>query len=278
MRLKQTWNKFVESINEIFGDDRFIYKFGFIFGLNFALNLLNIFIRLVGWSVDFWPASISQQTTDFLNTLFSSILPIGISILTLPAWIYRKGYRYMISDRIRKQKYPLLPEHGSMKRKMSIGSVFLTINYTLTLPIALVSMVPFVLLMTMQEQLSQPQNIGLFLAFVVGSIVITLLFSIVLLLIGTVLVPCLMYIYLRKKSVAEAFKTSNVIKIIKNSFLAWIILFVTSLGVGIIFALIRLFLCIIAPLVNPFIQTFGMLLHSTAVGAIYSQLEDVSLD
>lgn len=278
MKLKQTWNKFIESVNYIFGDERFVYKFGLIFGLNFALNLLNIFIRLLGWSIDFWPASISQQTTDFLNTLFSSILPIGISILTLPAWIYRKGYRFMISDRIRKDIHPFLPEHGSMKRKMSIGSVFLTVNYTLTLPIALVSMVPFVLLMTMREQLSRPENLGLFLAFLVGSIVITLLFSIVLLLISTVLVPTLMYIYLRKKSVAEAFKASNVLKIIKKSLLSWIILFLASLSVGILFALIQLFLCIIAPLVNPFIQTFGMLLHSAAVGAIYSQLEDVRLD
>jgi hypothetical protein len=279
MNFKKIFQKFLESVNKIFGDRRLVQKAGVILGLNFITGMLNLLVRIIGISVDFWPVSMDAASRQTINNLFTTFIPLAVSILTLPLWIYKKGYMYKIADNIRKNNTRvnggiLLPEHEDRKDAMSLGSAFLSINYTLTIPFAVLSLIPFVLVMSMQGQMGLNSNPGVLMATLIGSFVVSILFSFVILFISSILVPILMNIYLKERKLREVFQFERVLHLIKKSWWLWLVLLLGSAAFRIVFWGVQVLLCCISPILSPFLQTLSMLLYSAGVGSLYWAMEE----
>jgi hypothetical protein len=272
MKIAKVWDNFVRAIGEIFTDSRVFVKFGVIFGLNFIVGLISQVIRLVGLSVDFWPVYMAVDTRQFLSSLFGSILPIAVAFLTLPVWLYKKGYLYDIANRIRISETPLLPEHDDRGKQMKLGSAFLSINYTLTIAFALLSIAPFILILVFGQNINSAQGAAILFAAFIASLVVGFLFSLVIAFISVVLVPCLMYIFLKHRDLSMVFEFKRVWEVMRDAFWSLIILFFAAAGLRIAFSIMEILLCCINPIISPLMQTLSMFLYAAALGAIYKEL------
>lgn len=271
-------NKTISSVNRIFSDDRLIPKAGLIFGINFVMYLISLGVDLVPSFGIVIPSTLSESAHDLTKTFLSSVLPLVINVLTFPVWIYLKGYQFRISDKIRSGvKGNVLPEHDDIKKTMAVGGIYLTINYTLSIPFIILSLGPVFLGFTMITRTSG-SNIPLLLAFVAGGLVSGIIFGIILLLVNLVIVPCLMYIYLRTGSIAGVFRVANVLSVIKSSWMYWLVLFLANIAFSIISLVIPILSCCLFPVVIPLLQTLVMLLTSAIVGSIYYNLDKSGLE
>lgn len=278
MKIDDFLNKTISSINRIFSDDRLISKVGLIFGINFVLQLISLGINLIPSFSSIIPATYSESTRDLISTFLSSILPLVINILTFPVWIYIKGYQFRISDRIRRGGYgECLPEHDDIKKTMSIGGIYLTINYTLSIPFVILSLGPVFLGFSMISR-TNGNDLPLVLAFLAGSLVTGLIFGMILLFVNVVLVPCLMYVYLKTGSIGEVFRFANVWSVVKSSWPYWLILILINIVFKIVSVVIPILSCCLFPVVEPLMQTLVMLFTSAIVGSIYYNLEVSGLE
>jgi hypothetical protein len=273
--LPKVFDKFIESLIEVFNDRRLINKFGLLYGINLILGMVSLFFSIIGASVNLWPISLSIATRQNIRMIFQSVIPILVNFLTLPLWLYKKGYTYEIANRIRADKLTILPEHENFKSTTSLGGTFLTINYSLTMPLFLTSLVPFLFLMNYKDGLNSEQDMIFLIAFLIGSAVISMLITMAFAFISNIVVPFIMYVFLKKRDLASAFDVNNFLYIFKKGFVAFVLLFVLNILLSVGFGALRLILCFLGPIAGSLIQTSRIILTGIFLGSIYYALEDV---
>ncbi|MBN2100503.1 DUF4013 domain-containing protein [Candidatus Dojkabacteria bacterium] len=263
----------IESVNKVFSDRRLIWKAGFLFGINLILNLISFAVRASSSVVTFIPDSYGQGYKDFFSIFLSWILPMLISFLTLPVWLYQKGYAYSISNNIRKGlDESVVPEHQNIREKIKLGGVYLTIEYTLVMPFAIASLVP-VIVFSVYPSILDSLNISTSLIIVAATIFVAIAFAIIFLLIDSIVVPIMMYLYLKTGSLVQAFSFKSFIKILGSEWSAWIYMVILSITIAVITMVVRVVLCFLSVAAGPFIQTISYLITSAVLGGIYYNID-----
>ncbi|MEA3356966.1 MAG: DUF4013 domain-containing protein [Patescibacteria group bacterium] len=263
-----------KSINEILSDSRIVQKVGIIFGINFILHIISLILQVIAITSTLTSGSGIGEEFDPTYIFASFVLPIFVQLLTLPVWLYIKGYTYQIANNIRAENtLDILPEHDNPKRTLSFGGIYLTISYTLTIPLAIASILPVMFALNMSTEWLISSGIEVFLGLYAGLIFAAVGFGTALFIINSVIVPCLIYVYLKKKSLIAAYNAANVFRVISASWKQWLLVIGISLAMNVVISILNLVLCCMGPIIIPLTQTLAVIVTGTLIGLVYNNLD-----
>ena len=262
---------FMKAIKAVLNDSRILPKLGIIFGIliiSTAIStILNLFINFTSYIP-------LPEDYAYLSSVFSLLISLVSPLLTLPLWLYMTGYSFEIADSIRKGNIEdPLPEHGNIKRTLSIGGVALTISYAIIFPLILLTFAPFVILMlglaSDQTLFSSPVMI----AILVGLLFVGIAGGLTIFLVSLFVTPTMMYIYIRTGSVSKAFSMKTVVRILAESWSQWLFYAALVFALNFVAGILTLLLCCVPIFAPAVIQTLVFALSSAILGSIYYNLD-----
>ncbi|MBN1618910.1 DUF4013 domain-containing protein [Candidatus Dojkabacteria bacterium] len=271
----------LESINKVLSDKRIIPKVGVILGLSFIETLIYFILTIITESTALFKSTLAYNEIliNAINIVFGNILPIVISLLTLPVWIYTQGFLYAIANNVRLNENEVIPEHGDINKLMKLGGKYLSVRYSLTIPFVITAMIPALFFMTTSKEIMQMNNPNIVIFLILWIIICAILFSITLGFIDGFVVPAIMYAYLnnhntRFDSILNSMK-DMLLSSVRSSWPTWIFLFIINSLISLLTIFIRIISCIlcIGVLVIPFIDTFTLLVNSAILGTIYYNMD-----
>ncbi len=149
---------------------------------------------------------------------------------------YLQGYVLEIMDNVKNEKMEEIPKHGEIGKKVRLGFtqfVLLLGPMSITFVFLLLSIAMLVAgAITLESNL-----ISAVLLIILGTLAVTIT-SFALIGVTTLVFPAMLYIYLEKRSIANAYCFKNIKLVLKNSWKEFLLLYAISmigfLGISII--------------------------------------------
>lgn len=273
MDIGQFFNKCFKNIGKVFSDRDFLINAGVIFGINFVIYLITIFINILTSFTDYIPTEIYTENYFFISLVSSYGLPIIVSIITFPVWIYLQGYKFRVSNLVRMNKENILPYHDNIGESMKVGGIYASIRYTLSIPLAGVGVIPIIALVYYLPKLSSEGEFALLWAVFAGIIVVLLLLGLIFFVMDIFLIPCLMYLYLKTGHFSSIFSIREFWGIFSKSWLNWILIIILIICLYILIFFIRIITCCIGCIIYPITETLVLLITAALTGTVYQMLE-----
>ena len=268
----------LDRVLTVFNDKRFLPKVAAVFCIYLLISGISWLLGALGFFSSFFSSFISPNSPFNLSTFIFYGTSLLVTILMLPFTIYLKGYTYMIADRMRRGLVDALPEHNDLKKGLRIGGANIAALFGITIPvILLVSLFAGILLMFVPLVFMDGYG-ALGFGLMAGVFFVIILMVLLFLTINAFFVPSFMYIYLKERSIAEAFSPRRIWGVIQVGWEEFLMLWLFLLAVAFLTGVLGLALCCLGPFLKPLIQTVTLLLNGAFIGAIYYKLDQKFLE
>lgn len=263
-----------EGIKKVFKDDQIKKKVGIIFAVYFVLSLISLGINVLIYATSFM-SEYMETVSNFGSYMYmmSSLLPIGISFLTIPVSLYFIGYQFLGARRLQEGKVvDVLPEHNEIGKKLKVGGVHFLFGLITTFPAALLFAGGIVMTLIGSFGLEDGGNAA-YVALIICGILLSLVFFAVLVLVNTFVVPSMMYLYLKYDKISVALVPANVWKVVKAGVVDFLMLLLVNMAMGVISGIAAFVLCCIGFIVTPLAQALTIAVIAGATGSVFASID-----
>ncbi len=273
--------KMFDTASQLFSDQRLLPKFGIVYGVNFILSLISVAVTVVTYILQVSFEGNGAQSQNPLLMLLISGLPLVINLLTLPIWLYPKGYFYEIVNRVRLHRdnpdlaEDLLPEHEDPRKTISVGGTYLSASLAFGMPIGIMMIASIMLGSSFVSQAFMTGDLALGLAIGAAILVVNLLFGLAMFLNGKLLVPAFMYLFFKKGSFHAAVKPRAVWEILKAAWWRFLLIGIVMFLIRIAFWVVKIVLICFGIFVRPALDTISLILEAGMLGSVYADLDEV---
>lgn len=254
-----------KALKTITSDKNLFSKAAFIWGLflispliSMILSVLNIFTGII------FPY-VGEDQALLVSMMTSFVIPIVIQSLLLPVSMYISGYKFRIVETGE------IPEHNDTMKTFKYAFANLLASLSINLIFGLLILVITGIIALLIIQIIGGFNEATVIVVILLGIFLLFLLMIVFTVINILIVPSMMFLYLRTKSIRQMFNISLLQTELQSNWKNFLLLIVVNIVLNFILGIVSFIFCFLGPLITATIQMVTLIVNGILLSQIYSK-------